>query len=212
MNRDDAAAFEETLDGLCEAMGFDAFTKAAKKIWWAAMADYSIEDFQRAAGELLRDTRQRPTIAAFRDVLSPCLHPGPEEAWNMAPKSEHEGGWVTDEILQALAACEDSLNRGDMVGARMAFVERYREAIKGKTGQPRWWLSRPIGQTEAEKTAWEEQAMLTAPASAKTANLHLGKMREALAADGTQPLLSGTEAGLRPLSERLRSIGQAKKT
>jgi hypothetical protein len=155
----------------------------------------------------LHTSKSQPTIAAFNDLLHPSQYPAPEEAWNMAPKSEYDGGWVCDELMAALGACQDSLDRGDMVAARMAFLERYRVEIQGKTGEPRWWLSRPIGQTETEKMAWEENAMLTAPASAQTASLHLAQMRKALTQSGS----SATALPSRLASELSGQLSLARK-
>lgn len=199
MHDQDQKEFAAVLGAVYEYHGKE-LTQSVAKLWWAKLRGrVDLATFKAAMDRNLDTGRFLPKIADLLEEVS--KFPAPEEAWNMAPKSEYDGGWVFDELMVALGACQDSLDRGDMVGARMAFLERYRAEVQGKVGEPRWWLTRPIGQTEVEKTAWEESAKLTAPASAQTAQLHLAKMRELMRSGSSATALPSQLAS--EISERL---------
>jgi len=185
----DQTAFQDVLRAVYEYYGKD-LTAVATKLWWRALKDrLNIGAFEAYMLRHLETSQFLPRISDIVAGLNP--HPAPEEAWNLAPKSEYEGGWVTNEIVQGLGACQDSLARGDTVGARMAFLERYKAAIAGKTSKPAWFLTRPIGQREPDMVAWEEQMLLTAPEGARTTGLHLAHARRENQQTGSQPLLTG---------------------
>lgn len=138
-------------------------------VWWASMEDVTIQEFTQAASTHVKTSRFSPTPADIRDISGANNngHLPPEEAWNRVPKSEHDGGWVTDEMMQALGACRDSIVRGDMVGARKAFLEHYAATIKHTQAKPKWWITEPIAMRWEDRAAFLEQARLTAPTSAK---------------------------------------------
>jgi len=185
----DKTRFQDTLAAVYDYYG-KTLTEAAAKLWWRTMrARVSIEQFEGLMAKQLETSEFLPRIANIVEALNP--HPAPEEAWNRVPKSEYEGGWVTDEIMAGLAACHDSIDRGDMVGARMAFIESYKSAIAGKTDRPRWWLTRPIGQREPDRIAWEEQMFLTAPDPVSLEALPDARHRIENQKNGTKPLLTG---------------------
>lgn len=123
-----------------------AVDDALIELWLDALADLPIEAFETAVGIYHRTRRYKPTPADIRDILgaNASLWPEPDEAWNLTPKSEAESGWLCDEMAAALAACTDSLQRGDLFSARRAFIEVYTRKTKqaelaGRA--PRWWIS-----------------------------------------------------------------------
>lgn len=202
MNTQDQEKFAGILAQTMALYGRET-TPQVIELWWRLMAEVSIEDFARAMETHARTSRHAPLPA---DVLSQTSrYPSPEEAWNAAPKSESEGAWVFQEMMEALSACQDSLNRGDYVAARMAFIERYKSAVAGKTGEPRRWLSRPNGQTEAQMMDFEERAALTEPCQA--GSLYLAQIKRRLTHSGSSgigrvsKLASGALQSIAPASE-----------
>lgn len=138
---DDARVFNETIVGLFEAMGFEAPTATARRLWWESLKGVDLDKLTQAASEYLRTRRERPTVAALLELADPSQYPAPEEAWNICPKSEAETALVFPEMLTALSACCDSLDAGDRIGARKAFLEVYQREIRGKVGRPAWFIS-----------------------------------------------------------------------
>ena len=53
----------------------------------------------------------------------------PEQAWNHFPKSESDAEYITQEMASAFGACLDSIQRGDFIAARLAFIECYKSEI-----------------------------------------------------------------------------------
>lgn len=82
-------------------------------------------------------------------------HPGPEEAWSLCPRSEAETAVWTDQVCDAFGVARPLLDAGDKVGARMAFLERYRAAVqeaRSARKPARWWVS-PGQDREARERA-----------------------------------------------------------
>lgn len=100
------------------------------RMWWEDLEPYPLAGVRQAFAQHRRSSDKPPTPAAILAFLPDLLgHPSPEEAWNRLPKSEYDSGYVTSQMMQAYGACGDSLERGDMIGARMAFVEAYKRAV-----------------------------------------------------------------------------------
>lgn len=147
----DAKIFNETIQGLFEAMGFEPPTSTARRLWWESLKGLELERLTAAASEFLRTRRHKPTVAALLDIADPSQYPSPDEAWNMCPKSEAETAWVFPEMLAALSACCDSLDAGDRIGARKAFLDVYQRETRGKQGRPGWFISDANNLTQEQR-------------------------------------------------------------
>jgi hypothetical protein len=69
-------------------------------------------------------------------------HPGPDEAWELVPKTERETAVLTQEIVSSIPW--DLVNSGDLVAARMAFRETYKRAVQEARASrrgPQWFPS-----------------------------------------------------------------------
>ncbi len=105
--------------------------------------------FRRARYEL----KYFPKLAELRELAGASLagrgdgRSGPEEAWARMPKGnrmEDDSVVWCEEERAAYEACRSLLVNGDLIGARMAFRERYeRELVEARSqGKPvRWSLS-----------------------------------------------------------------------
>ena len=72
-------------------------------------------------------------------------HLGPEEAWELVPKSERDTAVLTQEIMSAIPF--DLIDSGDMTAARMAFREAYQRSLaqaRAERRAPVWFPS--LGQ------------------------------------------------------------------
>jgi hypothetical protein len=111
-------------------------------MWWdLARNELTLSEFQAASMIHMRTNKFPPQLSEILDLARTAKWPSPEAAWNMAPKSEAESGWMCREIAAALASCQDSINRGDMIGARKAFLETYQAELRQVHGDPQWWIS-----------------------------------------------------------------------
>jgi len=75
-----------------------------------------------------REVKGRLTLADVIERLDDG-RPGPEEAWAAVPKDEGETVVWTYEMMLAHAACLGLIAAGDLVAARMAFIESYRKLL-----------------------------------------------------------------------------------
>ena len=128
-------------------------TERRLEVYAEHLADISREHLQRAFWRAGRDLKFFPKLAELRELagaLPDTLsdgRPGPEEAWARMPKRERmeEDSIVwCEEERAAYAACRPLLLDGDLVGARVAFKERYQKELAEARGQgrpPQWIMS-----------------------------------------------------------------------
>ena len=173
MNEGEQKRFVQILRDLLSALGKPPMQSGGIKAWWEVCKDMTIEQFASACGQFLATSTDWPTPAAIRDLAGVNAHgwPTPEEAWNTLPKSEYESGWMCQETITAYTACSDSIERGDMIGARMCFLEVYKREIKGKRGEPKWWISWGIGETQEQREVLFQKLCLEKPRAAAMLSL-----------------------------------------
>lgn len=73
-------------------------------------------------------------------VMESDGRPGPEEAWNMTPKSEDESVVWTEEMAQAFGVVRFTIE-DDPIAARMGFIETYKKLVREAREQalpPKW--------------------------------------------------------------------------
>lgn len=161
----DKKKFSELLRDMY-AMHGKELTAGMVKVWLTQLGVYSIEAIEGAFNAYWRSA-QRPPLPA--DILKflpdPFGHLGAEEAWNRAPKSERDCGYVTNQIMAALDAASDSIARGDMIGARMAFVEAYRSEVSKAQAQGLvavYWYTEAHGISRERRLAQKERHTIEA--------------------------------------------------
>lgn len=169
MFSDDRVEFAKQLTFALQAKNGDREVKKETIIFWFELfADYSIDAFKAALHRAVLDCSGRLDPAKVKQFLPcPLGHPTVEEAWNAAPKTEIESAYVTDEIMAAISAADDSIARGDMVAARMCFKEVYERNINQARimNKPaRFWLTEGIGLSEDEKQENRKKALTVAHA------------------------------------------------
>jgi len=154
MTEHDRDAFLATYAGIQAFYGRDPSPTVAAMWWDLARGEITMPEFQQAAMLHMRTCKFPPQLSEILDLARTAKWPSPEAAWNMAPKSEAESAWMCQETATALAACQDSIDRGDLIGARKAFLETYTAELRHVRGEPQWWISEAsVGEHQARMEA-----------------------------------------------------------
>lgn len=100
-------------------------SKAAIRVMAHDLSKFPAEQVLGALTRCRKELRGRLTTA---DVISRLEdgRPGPEEAWAMIPRDEAASVVWTEEMRQAWSIARPLILEGDVVPARMAFLEAYR--------------------------------------------------------------------------------------
>lgn len=121
----------------------------AAGLWWAAMQDITLDQFRRGCAQYAMTGTNRPRPAHVRELVGANDrrggYPSPVDAWAHVPKSEGEGGWVCQPMMDALHAVLPAINAGDMVAARADYQRLYAEYVARASEPARWWYSGPSG-------------------------------------------------------------------
>ncbi|MEB4589999.1 hypothetical protein VSS37_03315 [Candidatus Thiothrix sp. Deng01] len=88
------------------------------------LSAYSL-DAVRAALKRTRRECKRLTIADVIERINDG-RPTPEQAWAGLPRSEHETALLTAEMMSGLSVAAPLIDAGEMIQARIAFLEVYR--------------------------------------------------------------------------------------
>ena len=119
------------------------FSPAAARVFVMDLEGY---DEQAVIGALAKCRREVKGLLTVGDVISRLDdgRPGAEQAWAMCPKSEGDTVVWTQEMATAFGICYRLIEAGDLVQARMAFLESYRGEVskaRDKKVQPEWSAS-----------------------------------------------------------------------
>lgn len=120
--------------------------------WFELLAEFPLSVVATAFRQHLTDHQQGQYLPKPADIIRHLPvpdsgHPGPEEAWGMLVRllrDEGESGVLTEEMRAGWLACSPIFQLGDEVGARMCFLETYRNALqRAKTVNtaPNWSLT-----------------------------------------------------------------------
>lgn len=182
-----------------------SLSAAAAESMLVELAAYPLPSVRTALRRCQREMQGRLPLAAILDRLDDG-HPGHEEAWALYPKSEAETALVTDEIMAAGAVATDLIDQDDLVAARMAFTEVYRQQLaqaRVEHRQARWWVT--MGMDSKGRVAALMQGVYQGKITGPQALLLAGGQYDALTIElallpGSQPPqiappLSQKEAG-----------------
>lgn len=132
-------------------------------IYWAGLKDYEFDMVKNAFSAHVENSEFMPKVSDIRKSMpdtSGWL--SPEEAWGALPKTEYDGGYITQQIMSA--APFDALDRGDLIGGRMAFLETYKKLVtnaKAAGESPAYFYSAPsMGSYEAKQDNKEQSLLL----------------------------------------------------
>lgn len=90
--------------------------------------DLAMYPEKQVLGALIRCRRELKGRLRISDVIERLDdgRPGPEEAWAMIPRNEEGSVVWTREMAEAFGVVYTMIEDGDMVAARMAFIETYK--------------------------------------------------------------------------------------
>jgi hypothetical protein len=124
-------ASTKVLQGLAIALELTqtSLSEAAIRILAIELSRYPEGQVLGALGRCRKELRGRLTLA---DIISRLDdgRPGPEEAWAMIPRDEATTVVWTEEMARASGVARPLMADGDMVAARMAFLECYRKIVQ----------------------------------------------------------------------------------
>lgn len=114
---------------VCVELTQTDLTPAASRVMAHDLAQYPEDQVLGALDRCRRELRARLTL---NDVISRLDdgRPAPEEAWAMIPRDESASGMWTEEMRTAYAAASRLVAEGQLVPARMAFLESYRAEVQ----------------------------------------------------------------------------------
>ena len=145
MNTENRHEFKKIIETTFLTFGRNVPPKEVMQVWWSVFEQFPMEDVRHAfcaavaeSTEFLVPGRVRKYIPDRSGYLDP------ETAWNQVPKADADAAWVCTEMLEASALAQDSIDRRDMIAARMAFLEAYKRVIenaKAQWGRPQWFYS-----------------------------------------------------------------------
>jgi hypothetical protein len=137
---------------LAEAFG-ETVTEQRQEIYCGGLVEIPQDQLRVAFRRARYELKWFPKLAELRELAGVSLQdcndgrPGPEEAWARMPKGERmeEDSVVwCEEERAAYSACRRLLSDGDLIGARMAFKERYQKELTEARSQRRpvqWTMS-----------------------------------------------------------------------
>lgn len=193
MIRSDNLIFLQLLDDVWTLFSQPVLTPRQKAMWIRAMAEYSLEEIQRALDAHVKDPDRGRFLPKPADVIAKISgvavddgRPGADEAWAVAMRSADESETVvwTQEMAQAWNLCRPVYGSGDEIGARFAFREAYNRLVEAArhARQPAVWdvaLGFDVDGRGAAVQRAVEQGRLTASGA-----------RDVLLLDGPKPSLA----------------------
>ena len=131
MNANDKTEFVRILAGLSAIKPGKELTREALEVFWAAMADWSIEDFKAAANHLAKSCEFMPNPYHF-EQLRKKNEPTKHEAWEVAFNRIKRGGnQPDDKISKAIKQVGGYYQLGMTPLDQMPFVaKRFQDAYE----------------------------------------------------------------------------------
>lgn len=153
MREQDFDTFCKLLDAAYE-LHSKTLTANAKALFFASLKNHPLDVVRGAFSSHVSDKvngrfpPQPAHLIAHIDAMNGCgSRPGAEEAWALAINAGDELQTVvwTAEMRDAFAICWPVLEKGDEIGARMAFKEAYARLVAEalRNGQPCKWEVSP---------------------------------------------------------------------
>ncbi|MCW0370251.1 hypothetical protein [Xanthomonas sacchari] len=116
----------------------DEIRPAAAALMVDDLSSYPMPALQAALTACRRELKGRLSLAAILERIDDG-HPSPNQAWAMAALAADERNTVvwTSEMQAAWSVALPLADAGDMIGARMAFLETYAKAVKDARAEQR---------------------------------------------------------------------------
>lgn len=118
----------EAVAVVCELTDTD-LSKGALTVMCADLSLYPEAQVLGALQRCRRELKGKLTLAAVLERIEDG-RPTPEEAWSLVPKTEEASAFLTSEMAEAFQSAYRMVAAGELVPARMAFLERYRALVQ----------------------------------------------------------------------------------
>lgn len=105
------------------------YSDGAMKVICADLSSYPEPQVLAALKRACREVRSKLTLADVLQRLDDG-RPGPEEAWAACPKDEASSVYWTTEMRDAFRIAYPMVAAGELIPARMAFIERYKAIVQ----------------------------------------------------------------------------------
>jgi hypothetical protein len=106
-----------------------SLTDAAVRVICSELAAYDEREVLIALARCCREVRGRLTLADIVERIDDG-RPGANEAWGIVGTDDESRSFIaTEDAMEALAAARPLIVAGDMVAARMAFLDSYRDIV-----------------------------------------------------------------------------------
>lgn len=90
---------------------------------------YSEEQLLDSLKKCRSELKFFPSIAEIKERVNDG-HLSPNEAWAMCPKSEDDSVCWSEEMRDAYFSVHSIVRNGDLIAARVGFIEKYKELIR----------------------------------------------------------------------------------
>lgn len=134
------------------------------EMYWEGLKDLDLPAVKTALSQHMRANKFMPKISCVRELIPDNSgYLLPNEAWETFPYYENMGGYVTQQAMSA--APLNLIDSGDMVAARMAFIEAYkREVVTAKAEgiKPKYFYSAPTDGSREQKQQIKQSSLLIA--------------------------------------------------
>lgn len=135
------------------------------------LSQYDESLIVKALTKCRKELRSRLTLAEIINRIDDG-RPGPEEAWAMIPKNEFGSVVWTSEMSEAFGVCYKQIEAGDLIQARLSFVESYKDKVaraRDEGAKVNWLPSLGHDQNGRESVLMEavDKGRLTASYAAK---------------------------------------------
>lgn len=127
MNQNELIKINKALAVTAEICGTD-LSETAVQVMIKRLSGYAFDSVQNALKKCMDEVTGRLTLAHIKQRLDDG-RPSPEIAWSQVPKHEQDSMVMTSEQNQALCCVSAMIDQGELIPARMAFIEKYKQLV-----------------------------------------------------------------------------------
>jgi hypothetical protein len=127
MNQNELKEINRALAVTAEICGTE-LSETAVRVIIKRLSAYPFASVHNALKKCMDEVTGRLTLAHIKQRLDDG-RPSPEIAWSQIPKDERDSKVLTSEQKQALKTVSAMIDQGELIPARMAFIEKYKELV-----------------------------------------------------------------------------------
>lgn len=93
------------------------------ELWWSALSEFDLSQIRLAMSQYAKKNKYAPVPAGVIEFIPQAQEISADEAWAHVPKSEYEGGWITNRMASALGQVSTLMD--NQITARKSFIAAY---------------------------------------------------------------------------------------